>query len=247
MIVLKLGGSVITDKDTPETVDDAALAATADVIADVTTARPLVIVHGGGSFGHVHAAEHGVSTTTGTRDYAGAYAIHDAMKRLNAAVLAALHERSIPALPVHPLSIASRDTEGALSFPVGAVRRLIDTGFVPVVHGDVIAHEGAGVTVLSGDEIVTHLGAALSADRVGICSTVPGVFDEDGEVISTISSFEAVESALGASESTDVSGGMAGKVRALLELETPASIFGPHALSAFLAGESPGTLVDRST
>lgn len=246
MIVLKLGGSVITDKDTPETIDDAALAAAADAIADATTARPLVIVHGGGSFGHVHAAEHGVSTTTGTHDYAGAYAIHDAMKRLNEAVLAALHERSIPALPLHPLSFASRDAEGTLSFPVGAVRRLLGEGFVPIIHGDVIAHEDAGVTVLSGDEIVTHLGSALSADRVGICSTVPGVFDEAGEVISTISTFEAVESALGASESTDVSGGMAGKVQALLELETPASIFGPEALAAFLAGDSPGTLIDRS-
>ena len=247
-VVLKLGGSVITDKDTPETVDDEALNGVLDAVASaVENADPefrLILVHGGGSFGHVHAADHGVSTTDGTTEAAAANAIHGAMKRLNSVVVDRLQDRGVAALPVHPLSVAARDENGALSLPARSTAGLLDEGFVPVLHGDVIAHAGEGVTVLSGDEIVTSLADSLGASRVGLCSTVPGVLDERESVIDEIRSFDDVASVLGESESTDVSGGMAAKVRELLDLGAPAHIFGPDSVADFLNGERAGTLVD---
>jgi isopentenyl phosphate kinase len=243
--VLKLGGSVITEKDSPETIDDAALADVADAVGDsVETdgADDLVVVHGGGSFGHYHASTHGVSATQGTRDATAVREIHGAMKTLNAAVIDALVSHDVPALPVHPLSCASTDGSGTLSLPSGQVETMLTEGFVPVLHGDVVAREGDGATVLGGDDIVVSLASSLGADRVGLCSTVPGVLD-DGRVIPEITSFEDVASALGGSEATDVTGGMAGKVRTLLSLDIPASVFGAGDVSAFLSGGSPGTLV----
>jgi len=77
--------------------------------------RIAVVVHGGGSFGHHHAAEHGVSTAEGTRDAGSALAIHGAMVELNRVVVDALQDEGVPALPVHPLSAASRDGDGELS------------------------------------------------------------------------------------------------------------------------------------
>jgi isopentenyl phosphate kinase len=242
-VVLKLGGSVITEKDEPETVDQAALSAAVTAIVESAVGDDIVIVHGGGSFGHHHAAEYGVSTTEGTRDVAGVQAIHGAMKRLNETVVDALTERGVPAVPVHPLSAAARDAGGKLDLPTGQVRTLLGEGFVPVLHGDVIAHTGEGVTVLSGDELIVELAAATGADRVGVCSTVPGVLDESGDVIDRIDAFADVATALGASDATDVSGGMAGKVRALLAMGAPALVFGPDALAEFLDGGSPGTTV----
>jgi len=240
-LVLKLGGSVITEKDRPETVDEEALAAAVAAVADADAS--VVIVHGGGSFGHHHADEHGVSTTTGTRDPAGALAIHEAMVDLNSAVVDALQDAGVAALPVQPLSGASRDEDGELSLASGPVAALLDEGFTPVVHGDVIAHAGEGVTVLSGDEIVVELAPAVDADRVGLCSTVPGVLDESGAVVARIDTFADVAAAVGESEATDVTGGMAGKVQSLLSLPIPAQIFGPAALADFLAGEAPGTTI----
>ena len=106
LTVLKLGGSVITDKDNAETVDDDALDSVVAAIADSGVpgsetgaavdgtvgsiggdAAGLIVVHGGGSFGHVHAAEHGVSTTEGSHDPVAVTAIHGAMKRLNSVVV----------------------------------------------------------------------------------------------------------------------------------------------------------------
>jgi len=244
--VLKLGGSVITEKDRAETLDGPALDAAADAVADALATdavERLVVVHGGGSFGHHHADTHDVSTTDGTTDHVAVTDIHGAMTTLERFVRSRLHERGVPAVPVHPLSAASRDADGRLTLPTGQVVTLLDEGFVPVLHGDGVAHAGEGVTVLSGDEIVTSLAASLDIDRVGLCSTVPGVLDDDDTVIPTVESFDAVAEVLGASDATDVSGGMAAKVRELVALEAPASIFGPEALGAFLDGERVGTLI----
>jgi isopentenyl phosphate kinase len=243
--VLKLGGSVITAKDNPETLDRTALDAAAAAIADGGTdpAGGLVLVHGGGSFGHHHAAERGVSANEGTRDAPDVRAVHDAMGRLNAAVLDALGGYGVPALPVRPLSAARRNEAGTVRLSTGAVTTMLAEGFCPVLHGDVIADAGAGATVASGDELVVDLARSLSADRVGLCSTVPGVLDGDGNVVGRVDRFEDVSDAVGASGATDVTGGMAAKVRALLDLPIPASVFGADDLQAFLDGDHPGTLV----
>ena len=238
--VLKLGGSVITEKDVPETVDDEALRTAAAALADH---EDLAVVHGGGGFGHHHAARYGVSRTEGTGDPVAVRAIHGAMKRLDAAVVEALAEADVPALPVHPMSTAVRDADGALTLPMGQVETMLEEGFVPVLHGDGVVHAGEGVTVLSGDELVVNLAEGLDADRVGVCSAVEGVYDGSGAVVDRIDSFEAVADTLDESDATDVSGGMAGKVRALLGLEAPAHVFDLDGLEAFLEGGEPGTRI----
>jgi isopentenyl phosphate kinase len=255
--VLKLGGSVITEKERAETLDGPALDRAAGAIADAVNAATgtsgtdtagspadLVVVHGGGSFGHHHADRHGVSTDAGTGDAGAAVEIHGAMTTLNRFVIGRLQDRGVPALPVHPLSLAHRDPSGGLTLPAGGVETLLGEGFVPVLHGDVVAHAGTGATVLSGDEIVARLAGALGADRIGLCSTVPGVLDADGETIDRIETYEAVGDALGDSTATDVTGGMAGKVRSLLGVDAPAWVFDLDGLTRFLSGKSPGTRID---
>jgi isopentenyl phosphate kinase len=238
-VVLKLGGSVLTDKEREGELDEAGLAAAADAVAAAD--EELVLVHGGGSFAHPRADAHGVTDTDGTTDAAAVTDIHAAMAALSDAVVAALQDRGVPAVPVDTLSVASRTPEGELSLPATAVERLLGEGFLPVVHADPIVQTGAGATILSGDEIVVSLARSLAVERVGLCSTVPGVLDESGAVVERVDAWADVAAALGESAATDVTGGMAGKVRTLLELSVPAHVFGPEAVAAFLAGESPGT------
>lgn len=238
--ILKLGGSVVTQKDKTETVDADNLTRLSEAIAG---REEVVVIHGGGSFGHHHASEHGVSTTTGTRDAAAVRAIHGAMKRLNNKVVRVLAEHGAPAVSVHPLSAAARDVEGDLALPTDATARLLAEGFMPVLHGDIVAHSGRGATILSGDEIVVSLAVSLEADRVGLCSAVPGVLDDTGDVIPHIESFDDVAPYLAESDATDVTGGMAEKIRQLLALDAPAFVFGVESIGAFLDGEDVGTRV----
>jgi isopentenyl phosphate kinase len=241
VIVVKLGGSVVTEKSRPETVAEDALARAADAIAAHDGA--LVVVHGGGSFGHPHAERHGVTTTEGTHEARAVSEIHGAMRELNAAVVGALLERDVPAVGVNPLSVASRDVSAGLSLPVDVPDRMLGEEFVPVLHGDVVVHEGRGATIVSGDELVVGLARGLQADRVGLCSDVPGVLDGAGEVVERVESFGDVAEVLGGSDDTDVTGGMAAKVRELLDLGAPADVFDLDGLASFLSGGSPGTRI----
>jgi isopentenyl phosphate kinase len=238
--VVKLGGSVITEKDVTETVDEDALATVAGAVADGGV-EDLVLVHGGGSFGHHAAAERDVSSDDPTRDPAAIGAIHAAMTRLSDAVCEALRARDVPAVPVRPLSMAVRGGDAGTTVDATALRQLRAEGFVPVAHGDVVAHRGGGASIASGDELCVALGRALDAERIGMCATTP-VRDADGEVVPQISQGDAV-AALGGSDSTDVTGGMARKVEALLDADRPGAIFAAEDLRAFLRGEWPGTRV----
>ena len=251
LTVLKLGGSVITNKDEPETVDEHALERSCDSIAAFLSDetgdddRQLILVHGGGSFGHHHAAAHGVSDTEGTTDARAVGTIHRAMTELNDGVLDALRERGVEALPVRPLSVAHRDADG-LHFPSTVVEVMCTEGFVPVTHGDAVVHTDVGGTILSGDDIVVSLARAMDADRVGLCSTVPGVLDDSGVVVPTIESYSDVADVLGGSDATDVTGGMAHKVSQLLDLDAPASVFDVDSLDAFLETGTAGTVIRGS-
>lgn len=241
MIAVKLGGSVITEKSREETIDDAALREAAAAIAAYD--GPIVVVHGGGSFGHPAAQRYGISPTTGTRDAAAVRDVHAAMRRLNDAVIDRLADHGATPVPIHPLSGACRDESGALSLMTTQIEVMLGEGLLPVLHGDVISHAGAGATVVSGDELVTVLAESLPIDRVGLCSTEPGVLDEDGSVIDVIDSVADVGTALGESTAPDVTGGMVEKVRTLQGLDVPANIFGLDDLLAFLAGETVGTTI----
>lgn len=240
--VLKLGGSVITEKSRPETVDDARLHRMVDAIAE-RGGDDLILVHGGGSFGHPAANRHGVSRTTGTRDVAAVYDIADAMRRLNERVIDALHDRSVPAVGIQAMAMASRGIEGDVTCSTHGLGQLRDEGFLPVLNGDVIAHAGVGCSVVSGDELAVAVGAALGAERIGFCSDVPGVLDAEGDVIERIDADEQLAIDLGDADVTDVTGGMAAKVQGLAACEIPAAIFGVADLPAFLAGRMPGTTI----
>lgn len=240
--ILKLGGSVVTRKGERETLDEEALTRATAAVSGAPD--DLVVVHGGGSFGHPIADAHGLTRTEGSHDAAAALDVHDAMSLLSDAVVARIQEHGGAALPVHPLSAACRDASADLDLATGPIEAMLAEGFLPVLHGDVVVHADRGVTIVSGDELVVALARSLDAERVGLCSRVPGVLGDDGEVVPRIDEFAQVADVLGGSEDTDVTGGMAAKVRSLLDLRVPASIFGLDDLEGFLAGGSPGTLVD---
>ena len=241
-VVLKLGGSVVTEKDQREQVDREALARVCHAIARDRPDR-LVIVHGGGSFGHPVAAEYGVDGATPTRDVAAIAEIANAMSRLNRIVVRALVDADVPAIGLQTGAFARRRGDGNIAIDGGTVEAILEEGFVPVVRGDIALVEGSGAAVLSGDDLTTALAGTIDADRIGVCADVPGIFDEDGAVIEHVASFEAVENVIAAPEGTDVTGGMARKIHALLETDTPAAVFDADGLATFLSGGWPGTRI----
>ena len=88
MIFLKLGGSLITHKDQPETARLDVLARLAGEIAEARRTFPemrLLVGHGSGSFGHPMAARHG--THLGGDNWTGFAEVWRSANRLNRLVV----------------------------------------------------------------------------------------------------------------------------------------------------------------
>ena len=98
-ITLKLGGSVVTFKDE---VESPRLEVIRRIAKEIAEAKPesLILVHGGGSFGHPHAKTYRLNEgfKGGLSQLMGFSKTRMAMLRLNSLLVEALNQVGIPAL-----------------------------------------------------------------------------------------------------------------------------------------------------
>jgi len=230
LLYLKLGGSLITDKRTEESVRTDVLQRIAGEIAAARKANPLlslVLGHGSGSFGHHAASKYG--TRAGVKDATGWYGFGvtgDAAARLNRLVVAALLAEGVPVWSIQPGAILHcRDGIIAGGSQV-VIQRAHDRSLVPVIYGDVVLDETRGGAIASTEEIFAWLAQALPPRRIVLAGEVDGVYTADplrfahAEQVRTIApgDLEAIEAGITGSHGVDVTGGMFAKVRQSLEL-----------------------------
>ena len=249
LTILKIGGSVITDKDSVSVAKKDEIDRISQEIAAFRkeVKMPLILVHGAGSFGHPQAIEH-LSKGFNAN---GAYLIHTSVKALNSMVVDSLNKAKLNALPVHPLNSCLLENGNIAEFQTAQIKLMLERDIVPVLHGDVVMDRVLGAAVLSGDRIVPYLATAMVASRIGAGSNVDGVLDNKGEVIKKITppSFVDIKNNIQGASSPDVTGGMLGKVLELLDLSKKgisSRIFNAakkNMVSKFLYGEDVGTLI----
>lgn len=250
LIILKIGGSVITEKGSVSRARDAEIERISNEIASFRkdSDSRLILVHGAGSFGHPQAMKYRLGEGF---DAEGAYLTHASVKVLNSRVVEFLNKAGAHSMPVHPLSSCLLDSGKLVDFQTGQIKVMLERGIIPVLHGDVVMDRTKGASVLSGDRIIPYLALSLNASKIGAGSDVDGVLDEKGTVIRKITpfSFTDMKKSIKGSGSTDVTGGMLGKVSELLELAGKgvcSRIFNASRkgmVSRFLYGEDVGTLI----
>lgn len=245
-MIVKLGGSVITDKRRKFAVRRAALRRLAGELA--AAKEPLVLVHGGGSFGHPMASKYGIARGYGDkRQLIGFSLTHHAMEKLNAHVTEALQRAGLPAMAIQP-SACTTVVDGRIkSMELTPVRKLLELGIVPVLYGDAVPDLSRGMGILSGDQLVAHLARELGASRVIVCVDVDGVYTANPKVrkgaklVRTITpaSWPGIAESISVAGGPDVTGGMANKVRELLALAE-------HAVEAEIVNAAKPNILRRA-
>jgi isopentenyl phosphate kinase len=223
-IVVKLGGSVVTVKDRPFTPNHANIERLATEIAEAGLPS-LCIIHGGGSFGHPVAHEYDLTRGYQTpRQLMGFAKTKFAMTTLNNLVIDALIRNGVPAVPVQPSDFVKTERGRLLpprDDPVGA---LLGLGVVPVLFGDAVLDRELGFTILSGDQLAAWLVLALGAPILLIGLDVDGLYTEDPKANHDATLIEEIAlpdlkrrlATISGSKTTDVTGGMVGKIRELI-------------------------------
>lgn len=240
-VILKLGGSVITDKSADCAINRVQLASIAASIARARTAG-IVVIHGAGSCGHPEAKRYKLDAGAITGQTEGIYVTHRAVSRLNEEVVATLREQGVAAIGVHPLHTAIADNGRLVNFECRHLQTMLELGMVPVIHGDVVMDLSQGACIVSGDQLVRYLAVGLAISRVGLATDVPGVLDGE-RVVPEINRDTMPTLRIGNSIHTDVTGGMRGKINELLELSNAgigSDIFHVSRVADFLSGASHG-------
>ncbi len=223
--ILKIGGSVITDKDGD-------LAAKTDLInslseeikrADIDN---LIIVHGGGSFGHPTAVKYGIKEgfKGDASQKVGFSETHHVMTVLNGLIMDALVWHEIPSLSITPSTCIVTENGRIKYFDETVLSRCMSMGFIPVLYGDAVLDEKLGFTVLSGDQLVAYLAVKLKAQKIVIGVDTDGLYEADPKVNSAakpyahlnLEELKRVQGKFGKAQGTDVTGGMAGKIAELI-------------------------------
>jgi isopentenyl phosphate kinase len=171
--VVKLGGSVITEKGVARTYRAAVVKRLAKAIA--AAGLQVVVVHGGGSFGHSVAKKFGLSSRKSVPSPKGVSETRRAMFELNMKVCASLSSAGLHPYTISPFYAMTRESAVFME-------RLLLGGATPVTFGDVV-HDGGGFRVLSGDTICAELSTLLKPARCVMAMDVDGALDSKGKVI----------------------------------------------------------------
>ena len=222
-IILKLGGSIITRKEKPLTPNKRAIKRLAKEISQAEIDN-LILVHGGGSFGHPIAKEYKIAD--GFKDKSqliGFSKTSHAMTMLNKIVVEALMSQNVPAVTVRPSSFIVTKHGRIEKADWNIVAKLLELGFTPVLYGDAVLDSTLGFTILSGDQLVAELAIRFDAERIIIGVDVDGLYTADPKIDGSaklmrninLEQLEKLKDKIKKSRFIDVTGGMLGKVNEL--------------------------------
>lgn len=229
MIIIKIGGSALTVKDADKpTLDEDNLERIAGELSAYND--DMIIVHGAGSYGHIYAKKYGIGDViSNVNDHLykleGVCRTQASVQLLNYMVCEKLQEKGIPAIGMKPSAYMTTNNKRIDMCDTGLIRKYLDNGFVPVLYGDAVLdnNDYMKYAIISGDQIITYLAEDLNADRVILSSDVDGIYTDnpktnpDAELLEVVTRDTDLKTTENENQA-DVTGGMYGKIRELLNL-----------------------------
>ncbi|XP_060087145.1 uncharacterized protein LOC132566283 [Heteronotia binoei] len=182
--IVKLGGSALTQKDQLETLKAGALQKAAALVSKLYGAgeRRCIVVHGAGSFGHFQAKQHGVAygssrtSAVSPRLRQGLCLTRLSVTKLNHLLTDQLVRSGVPAVAISPFGTWKTAFKNVSQTGIDTVKDVLDSGYVPILHGDCALDLEQHCCILSGDTIIEILAQKFSPRRVVFLTDVSGVY-----------------------------------------------------------------------
>ena len=231
MILIKLGGSIITNKEKPLSARRKTIENLARSLKKID--EPIVIVHGGGSYGHYWSVKYDMHTKEKKYDLRGVAIIKNSMIELNKIILDLMLKNKLNPYCLPPTDFMSGNKP--IIKKVKEIEKIAKSGLIPVTYGDALWYGHKKTYILSGDKIMTHIAKIL---KPKLCIFA---LNEDG-LYSDLNSKKLIyelkgEHPLISENKMDVTGGMTRKV----EEATKISKIGVNVF--FVNGNKPERIV----
>lgn len=174
MILIKLGGSIITDKNRPLTANLPAIKRIALHLKKVK--ESFMIVHGGGSFGHYWSVRYDMHTKPDRYSTKGVAVVKNSMVELDKLVLQTLLQSNLFPYCLPPTDFIFGDKP--VIDKIKEIPKIANTGLVPVSYGDVMWFGKNKFYILSGDKIMGMLTKVLKPRLAIFVTNVDGVYSD---------------------------------------------------------------------
>ena len=221
LIVVKLGGSALTDKERIYTARVKEIHRAAKQIANLRKKFSLVIVHGAGSYGHIPVEQWRLASGFKDRSQLRGLTLTKAKLLEWEMIFASVFlKNKVPLIPMVASDFVIAQDGRISSADLSGIRNWLKLGCVPSIGGDIVTDLTAGFSVVSGDQLAAYLAVKLRAARLIFGTDVDGIFDANpkldphANMMRELTASSARSAATGASRSTvpDVTGGMGGKL-----------------------------------
>jgi isopentenyl phosphate kinase len=174
LALIKLGGSVATFKERP-------LAANIDAIEGVSRALtrldiPIIIVHGGGSYGHYWSVKYDMHTKPANYDVHGVSIVHESMIALNQIIVNSMIRAGLNPYGIAPSALTTGHKP--IVTKIKQVYAMAQSKLIPVTFGDIVYVEDAKYSILSGDALMTILARVLRPLRIIFATNVDGIYKD---------------------------------------------------------------------
>ena len=231
LIVLKLGGSLLTDKSTPYKLREEVIKAVAVEIKeciDLGLIKNLVIVHGVGSCGHHPVLKYNLHK--GFRNKDQLISMSKTQQIVNVfrkTIATTFLEEGIPINLMHASSMVVGNKMVIANHSFSPLKGFLSLGMVPLIGGDMMFDTSMGFSVCGGDQLAVVLSRELHAKQLLFATDVPGVFDKDpklGERAQllreiNINEIEQLFNKTNETANDDASGKMRGKLLSLISIK----------------------------
>ena len=208
LALIKLGGSVVTFKEKPLTANFEAINNITRVITTIKI--PLIVVHGGGSFGHYWSVKYDMHTKPYDYDAYGISIVHESMMCLNQIIVNSMIKERINAYTVMPSNFTS--SHRPIIRKIDELQDIAENGIIPVTFGDIIHINKTKYSILSGDVIMRILSQVLHPSKVIFTLNVDGIY-KNSKTKETIKEIKNSNRSIELSTiEDDVTGGMRRKV-----------------------------------
>lgn len=229
LMLIKLGGSLITDKTKPFVPRLDVIKELARQIYEARQEKEIkvIVAHGGGSFPHKPAKDYRTNEGIISKDsYKGISLVQDATSQLNRIIVKSLIDAGENAVSVQPSASLIAENDRIKEWYLEPIREMLKYDLLPVPYGDVALDVKKGCCIISTEEILNYLAKKLGSKRIILAGIVDGVFTSDpqknpnAKLIPEINSknYDEVKKYLGGSAGIDVTGGMLHKVEEMFEL-----------------------------
>lgn len=244
LLIIKLGGSIITNKNKPlPTLRIPIIKQISRRLKNIYQSGKyqIILIHGAGSYGHPLAKKYGLHLGMKTREQKYGFCLTDqSMFKLNSIIMDHLLQACIPAVSLPPRSFIKQSVGKLKDFDYQLIKLYLAQNQIPVLFGDVVLDDKWGCSIISGDTLVSYLAKNLKADQVIFLSDVDGIFDSDpkknpkAKLIPEVTdkNLKQILQGLTANNQNDVTGEMQGKILTIKENLTHIPIYIINGLKA---------------